>query len=347
MRALVKSAPAPGLDLREVAEPDPGPGEVVIAVGAAAVCGSDVARYEWAEPYWSGNAKDMTRDLPRVLGHEFAGTVVGLGLGVNEDLDGQRVAVRNILGCGNCVNCCQGSENACHSRRTIGVHIDGGYAERVVVPARNCTPIGGSINFHLAASLQPFAVATHAIARFGPVPGDAIAVWGLGPIGVACCLAARLRGVEVAAAFDTNEERVEAARAIGITALVSDAQGAAAQSLADSVAVRSLDALVDCAGVPTELFASRAALRKRGAMVLVGNVRRTVEVDLLPLIMDEQRLLGSRSYSNASWDIAVRTLGRSGFQASLGDEVGLDEALERFALAAAGRGRPFTIVPSD
>ena len=80
MRALVKSAPAPGLDLREVAEPDPGPGEVVIAVGAAAVCGSDVARYEWAEPYWSGNAKDMTRDLPRVLGHEFAGTVVGLGL---------------------------------------------------------------------------------------------------------------------------------------------------------------------------------------------------------------------------------------------------------------------------
>jgi threonine dehydrogenase-like Zn-dependent dehydrogenase len=253
--------------------------------------------------------------------------------------------VRNILGCTRCDHCRDGAEHACDSRRTIGVHVDGGYAERVAIPARNCTPLEDDVPFHLAAALQPFAVATHAVARSVPVPGSSAAVWGLGPIGVACCLAARVRGVEVVAAFDVNTERVEEARSLGIPAWTAEGPGAAAARLAEMVPARSLDVLLDCAGVPAEVLLARTVLRKRGAIVLVGNARHPIEVDLLPVTMDEQRLLGSRSYSNASWETAVRTLARSGYAAALGDEVGLDEALGRFALAAQGRGRHFTVIP--
>jgi D-arabinose 1-dehydrogenase-like Zn-dependent alcohol dehydrogenase len=109
---------------------------------------------------------------------------------------------------------------------------------------------------------------------------------------------------------------------------------------------RSVDAVFEAAGSAAAIEASLPVLRKSRPMVLIGNLRDRVSADLMPLIMDQQRLIGSRSYSLDVWDLAVRTIGESGFEATLGDEVGLDGALERFEAAAAGHGRPFTIVPS-
>ena len=104
--------------------------------------------------------------------------------------------------------------------------------------------------------------------------------------------------------------------------------------------------MFEAAGVQAAIEASLPALRKSRPMVLIGNLRDRVDADLMPLIMDQQRLIGSRSYSMAIWDLAVRTIAASGFERTLGDEVGLEEALERFERAAAGDGRPFTILPN-
>jgi threonine dehydrogenase-like Zn-dependent dehydrogenase len=344
MRALVKSRPGRGLDLVEVPDPVAGPGEVLLRVEAAGVCGSDVARYVWTRNYEAGAAKAMTEDLPRVMGHEFSGQVVAVGPDVETATVGDRVAVMNILGCGRCDACHRGMPNVCARRRTIGVHRDGGYAELCAVPEANITPIADDMGYHLAAALQPFAVATNAVTQGDLEPGDRILVWGLGPIGLGVIFAARLRGAELALGVDVNPVRLAEAEALGLPTF--DASGGdVAPRLVDRLGRRSVGAVFEAAGAQEAIEWSLPVLQKRRTMVLIGNLRDRVDADLMPLIMDQQRLVGSRSNSLAVWDVAVRTIVRSGFEQTLGDEVGLDEAIERFELAAAGQGRPFTIVP--
>lgn len=351
MRALVKVRPARGLELLEVPDPVAGPGEVLLRVGAAGVCGSDVARYVWTRNYEAGGAKAMTADLPRIIGHEFAGTVEALGPGVDRAAPalGDRVVVQNILGCWRCEECQRGMPNLCVDRRTLGVHRDGGYAELCVVPARNCTPMADSMSMHLGAALQPFAVGTHAVAQAELRPGDRIVVWGLGAIGLAVIHAARLRGASVVLGFDRNPIRLEEAEALGIPTMdttgLDDAASLGA-ALVDRLGRRSLDAAFEAAGVAAAISAVQPILRKRRPIVLIGNLKDHFSGDLMHHIMDEQRLVGSRSYSMASWAIAARTIEASGFDRTLGDEVVLDEAIERFEAATRGEGRPFTIMPN-
>ena len=351
MRALVKTRPARGLELLEVPDPVPGAGEVLLRVGAAGVCGSDVARYVWTRNYEAGGAKAMTADLPRIIGHEFAGTVEALGPAADAGPPavGDRVVVQNILGCWRCDECLRGMPNLCVDRRTLGVHRDGGYAELVVVPARNCTPMADSMSMHLGAALQPFAVGTHAVAQADLRPGDRIVVWGLGAIGLAVIHAARLRGASVALGLDRNPIRLAEAEALGIPTMDTtglDDAASLGSALVQRLGRRSLDAAFEAAGVAVAISAVQPALRKQRPIVLIGNLKDHFSGDLMPHIMDEQRLVGSRTYGMASWAIAARTIESSGFDRTLGDEVGLDEAIDRFEAATRGEGRPFTIMPS-
>jgi threonine dehydrogenase-like Zn-dependent dehydrogenase len=345
VKALVKTRPQPGLDLLDVPEPIAAPGEVLIRVEAAAVCGSDIGRYAWTRNYGAGAAKAMVDDLPRILGHEFAGTVVGLGDGVAALPIGARVAVQNVLGCGRCPECDRGLPNLCVRRRTIGVHTDGGYAELAAVPARNCYVMPDSMGFHLAAGLQPFAVGTNAVDQADLEPGERIVVWGAGPIGLAIVFAARVRGVDNALVLDISEDRLRDAAPLGVETLHVGGKDAAVELLA-RVGKRSVDAVFDAAGAAGSIPASLPVLRKRRTMVLVGNPREDVHADLLSLVMDQQRLAGARSYSLAAWNLALRTIEPSGFAATLGAEVPMAGALVRFEDAVAGRGGPFTILPN-
>jgi threonine dehydrogenase-like Zn-dependent dehydrogenase len=345
MRALVKTKAGPGLDLLRVPDPVPGPDEVLVRVEAAGVCGSDVARFVWTRNYDGGGAKAMTRDLPRIMGHEFAGTAIEVGAEVRTARPGDRVGVLNIIGCRRCEACLRGMPNVCVERKTIGVHRDGGYAELCAVPATNLTPIPDGTSFHLAAAWQPFAVATNAVELTDLRPGDRILVWGLGPIGLAAIYSAKLRGAEISLGVDRNPIRLDEAAALGVPTLdVNDVDLATA--VMERLGPRSVDAVFEAAGVQATIEASLPVLRKSRSMVLIGNLRERVSADLMPLIMDQQRLVGSRSFSLAIWDLAVRTITASGYERTLGDEVGLDEAIARFEAAAAGQGRPFTIVPT-
>lgn len=343
MRALVKTGPGRGMELLDVDDPVPGTNEVLIEVEASGVCGSDIARFEWSRNYEAGAAKDMTKDLPRVLGHEFAGVVRELGSQVSTLSPGDRVAVQNILGCGRCRSCQDGSPNVCSERRTIGVHRDGGYAELCSVPAANCAVIDDGVSMHLAAALQPFAVATHAVEISGVRPGDRALIWGLGPIGLAVAAACRLRGVEIALGTDVNPVKLQQASDFGVP-VISAATGSTTP-LEEHVAPRSIDAVFEAAGAREAIESSLPLLAKNRPIILIGNQRHRTDADLMPLIMDQQSLLGSRSYSLSSWDIAVRTIGRSGYARTLGEEVSLDESLERFEMAARGGGGAFTIMP--
>jgi len=347
VKALVKTRPEPGLDLLDVAEPTPGPGEVLLQVDTAAVCGSDVARFRWAREYQPGGAKAMGRDLPRILGHGYAGTVVGVGGGADSAAEtgvavGDRVTVQNVIGCWQCPACLAGLPNACDRRRTLGVHLDGGYAERAVVPARNCSPMPDAMDFPVGAALHAFAIATYAVDHAELRPGERIVIWGAGRVGIAVLLAARLRGIDDALVIDRAPDRLATVAELGAdTLLVGDRIDDG--TLADRVGAHAVDAVFEAAGVPASVPVSLPALRRRGPMVLIGNMSSAEPLDLLPLIMDQQRLIGTRSYSLAAWHTALRTAVRSGFAGTLGDEVDIADAPARFERAAEGVGGPFSV----
>jgi threonine dehydrogenase-like Zn-dependent dehydrogenase len=344
VKALVKTRPEPGLDLLAVPEPTPGPGEVLLQVDTAAVCGSDVARFRWTREYQPGGAKAMGTDLPRILGHGYAGTVVELGAGVAGSAVGDRVTVQNVIGCWQCPACDAGLPNACDRRRTLGVHLDGGYAELAVVPARNCSPMPDAMDFGVGAALHAFAIATYAVDHAELRPGQRIVIWGAGRVGIAVLLAARLRGIDDVLVVDRAPDRLEAVAALGAdTLLVAGDGDNPDDALVRRTGSHAVDAVFEAAGVPASVPASLPALRRRGPMVLIGNMSSAEPLDLLPLIMDQQRLIGTRSYSLAAWHTALRTAVRSGFAATLGEEVDIADAPARFAQAAEGIGGPFAV----
>src|SRR5918912_753059 len=179
MQAVIKAAAREGaIVVQEMERPRPGPGQVLIEIGAASVCGSDLPIWHWAPAF------HPILKPPRILGHEFAGRIVELGPDVAGWAVGDRVISESILGCGACPRCRQGRANICDNFEVRGVHRDGGMAEYAVAEQRLLHRLPDSLPFERAALVEPLSVATHAVlARSGIQAGDRALVLGPGPIG--------------------------------------------------------------------------------------------------------------------------------------------------------------------
>lgn len=149
MRALVKREPAPGLTLMDVPDPMVGPDEVLVEVSHAAICGTDLHIYEWDA--WA----QETVHPPVTLGHEFVGRLVELGSQVDHLEIGSRVVGEGHVTCGHCRNCMAGDGHLCRNTIGIGIHRNGGFAERVVIPAANAYPVPEDVPDEVAAILDP------------------------------------------------------------------------------------------------------------------------------------------------------------------------------------------------
>jgi threonine 3-dehydrogenase len=214
MRALVKPDAAPGLELREVPIPSPGPNEVLIKLQKTSICGTDLHIYQWDE--WS----QRTIRPPLVLGHEFVGTIEALGQGVHGYQEGQRVSAEGHVVCGVCRNCRAGKPHLCPNTEGIGVNRDGGFAEYVVVPATNLWPIPDEIPSELAAFFDPFGNAAHCALQFDLV-GEDVLITGAGPIGIIAAGIARHVGARHVVVSDVNDYRLQLARDMGATRTVN------------------------------------------------------------------------------------------------------------------------------
>lgn len=155
-------------------KPVPGPGEVLLQVRAAGICGSDIPRI-----YQTG-----AHVHPLVPGHEFSGIVVEAGEGTDSGWLGKRVGVFPLIPCGSCEPCLQRRYEMCRHYDYLGSRRDGGFAEYVRVPVDNLAELPGSVSFEEAAMLEPMAVAVHAMRRVMPGPSDSIAICGMGTIGL-------------------------------------------------------------------------------------------------------------------------------------------------------------------
>lgn len=177
MDAIVKPTAGPGLELRQVPVPVPGPGEVLIKIHKTAICGSDVHIYKWNQ--W---AQQHVKP-PQVIGHEYVGEVAELGAGVTGFTVGQRVSGEGHITCGHCRNCHTGNIQWCKHHVGVGVDRDGAFAEYVCIPSRNVIAIDESLPEDVVSFFDAFGNATHTALMF-PLIGEDVLITGAGPIGI-------------------------------------------------------------------------------------------------------------------------------------------------------------------
>ena len=286
MRALVFTGPGE-MPLRERDDPRPGAGQVVVAVRAAGICGSDVHGYLGA----TGRRRPGV-----VMGHEAAGDVVAIGPAVTSVRMGDRVALRSILACGRCERCRRGQSNVCTDRQGMGMHFDGAYAERILVPESLLLPLPDTLSYEDGALIEPLAVAMHAVNRTPFELMDFVVVIGAGAIGLLTLLAARLRGAGSVVVTDLSSHRLEVARALGADLTIDVGSTDPVAAIAAATEGRGADAVFEAVGVSATVAQSLAVARAGGQVTWVGNSAPVVEMPMQALVTGELTVRGAYGF---------------------------------------------------
>lgn len=324
MKALVYTAPNE-VTYRDEPEPSRREGEVLIAIDAVGICGSDMHAYHGHDP---------RRVPPLILGHELTGTIVeGPG-------SGTRVTVNPLITCGRCDYCLTGRDNLCANRTMIGMTRAGGFAQRMTIPASSVIDIPQHMPPRTAALTEPAATSLHALnlamrALHRPLPEVRALVIGAGAVGLLTALLMRSYGCRDVALAETNAlRRATAERAAGFRVY----DPAHERGPGDN----AVDLVVDAVGGKATRAASLAAVRPGGVVVHIGLMDWASEIDMRKLTLAEITLLGTYTYSTADLRATVQALDRGAFGAlewveerPLSDGAGAFADLDRGRTAAA------------
>lgn len=268
MRAIVKADREPGCRfVDDKVEPPLMPSEVRLEVAATSVCGTDAAIFD------SGPVlDDLAMSFPTTMGHEVAGTVVEAG--PTADLAvGTRVAVETHLHCGSCFFCRNGEGHNCARMKLLGVHVDGAFAERVVVPSASCFVLPEAIGLDEAALMEPGGSAMHAVLRSGvALAGSSVLVSGAGPVGLVLVQVTVALGARRVTVIEPNPLRRKMAEQYGA---VPVEVGVDPLDVADETTLRrgGYDVAFECSGAVPALAAALAGTRNEGTVVTVGLVK--------------------------------------------------------------------------
>jgi L-iditol 2-dehydrogenase len=259
MQALVLHAVG---DLRceEVPRPALRPGDALVRVLAAGVCGSDVPRV-----FHHG-----TYRFPLIPGHEFSGVIEEVA-GPGPRCRGENVAVIPLIPCGSCRYCQVGAYGQCTSYDYLGSRTDGGFAEYVRVPQACLIPLPEGVDPVAAALAEPAAVALHALRQGEPEPGDAVAILGCGPIGMILAQWARIMGAGQVFLADIDRQKLAIAEGLGLGQAIDARAGDPADQVRAATGGAGADLVIEAAGVPATFEGSLRMVRPLGRVVWMGN----------------------------------------------------------------------------
>lgn len=253
------------LRLEEIPSSEPQVGEVLIRVRAVGICGSDVHYYQ------DGGIGDRRVTEPHVLGHEFAGQVVGLGPGVGGPPVGTRVAVDPAIPCGRCEFCLEGNPNVCPQILFLSTPPTGGsLCEFVAHPASLVFPLPEGLDFADGAMLEPLGVAIHSVDLGKLRPGDTVAVLGSGPIGLLILQVARLGGARTVYATDLIPERLALAERLGASGVLQAEEADPVAWVDELTAGRGVDVVFEAAWAAETVAQAMVMARPGGRVVIAG-----------------------------------------------------------------------------
>ena len=272
MKALVKAAKGPGLELTEVPEPTTGPGDVLIRVLRTGICGTDLHIQSWDE--WAAN----TIKPPLVVGHEFVGEVVEVGVNVAKVKVGDLVSGEGHLICGTCRNCKAGRRHLCANTVGLGVHTAGAFAEYAVLPEQNAWVHTHQVDLDVAAIFDPFGNAVHTALSF-PVLGEDVLITGAGPIGLMAAAVAKHAGARHVVITDVSESRLDLARKIGVDIALNVATTRIADVYGQLRMSEGFDVGMEMSGQPSALRDMIANMTHGGRIAMLGLPAAEIPID--------------------------------------------------------------------
>lgn len=288
MKALVYEGPWQ-MPLRELDEPQVGPGELVIDVQAVGICGSDVHGYKGA----TGRRKP-----PIVMGHEFSGVVSSTGEGVSRFKPGDRVVAQPLLSCGECYNCLAGLTNICINRSGLGMNINGAYAERVKVREGMVYPLPDEMSWEQGAMVEPLAVAMRAVNLTPMKLLDTVVVIGAGTIGLLTLLAARKAGAGRLIVTDVSTRRLSIAAQLGADVTINVAEQDPVERVHAETGGPGAHSVIEAVGLTSTVQQSLALVRTGGHVTWIGNSQPVVELNMQQVVTREISIKGAYGFND-------------------------------------------------
>ncbi|MBI2958364.1 MAG: alcohol dehydrogenase catalytic domain-containing protein [Chloroflexi bacterium] len=347
MRAVVKTNRQPGIHVLDMPTPEIGPNEALVQIKACGICGGDLDLYQAKPGAFSRRGRPV--ELPRIIGHEPAGIVVGVGKEVRSIKVGDRVASDSGAGCGACYYCQQGYFNLCVERRFIGTHRDGAMAEYCAIPGPNLFKIPDSISFDEAAMLEPLGVAVRAmetLVRFKP--GDDVAVLGPGPIGLLEAMLARAAGAGkiFVVGRSTSEKRLEFARQLGFSTINAERDDVLSVIRAATGGL-GVDAVFDAtsSGMPGE---ATVLLKGIGQLVITATMEGKVEFNADDFKARSLIITANRARNPSTWYRAINLVacGRVDVKPLITHRFDIENADTAFRTLQRREGMKVLIAPS-
>lgn len=305
MKAVVKTRIEPGnVELIDMPEPSAGPGQVVIEVKNAGICGTDIHIFK----------SEYVIKPPVILGHEFCGEIVEVGAGVTRFEVGDRVTVNPSAGrlCGKCHYCQIGAPFFCIDRAAVGSGMNGGFARYCCVRQEIVFRLPDNLDFESGALCEPMACAVQAVVELTEIrPGDLVVVSGPGPIGLMCAVLAKAHGARVVVLGTSDDAgRLAMARKLGVDESVDVQTEDVKGIVADLTQGYGADVVLECAGAEASAALCLELVRKMGRYTQVGLFGKPLVMDLDKVVIKQVHLQGSMCHTWRTWEQTMRLLGQ-------------------------------------
>jgi 2-desacetyl-2-hydroxyethyl bacteriochlorophyllide A dehydrogenase len=297
------------IETRDVPDPEPGPGEVLVETGFAGICGTDLHIFR-------GEFKGRVK-LPAIQGHEFGGTIADVGKGVTAWKRGDRVAVDPIISCHACQACLAGRLNCCRTLKLLGVDLHGGFGQLVAVPESRLYALPESVAMKHAPMVEVYALGHHILDRGRVQPGESVAILGSGKLGLAVLdVLCHGAGPALTIVSDVAPFRLETARKLGADITV-DARGEdPVERVLEATGGAGVDCVIECVGHHHPVAGQEAPLgqavrmiRHGGRIVTAGLGEEPSAVHFKTLVLKEGQIIASRT-TLGEFRRAVRLLGK-------------------------------------
>lgn len=285
MRAIIKETSGPGLAMREIDRPAPGPDEVLIQVLKTSICGTDVHIDQWDK--WASR----TIQPPLVIGHEFVGQVVETGDRVTGLKVGEIVSGEGHLVCGQCRNCQRGRMHLCPHTQGVGVNRQGAFADYLCLPKTNVWSVNPAIPLSVASCFDPLGNAVHTATTFD-VLGEDVLITGAGPIGCMAAAICRHAGARSVVVTDVNPYRLDLARKMGATVALDVSRDSLLETEKFLGMKEGFDVGLEMSGNPQALSQMIDVMFSGGRIALLGILPPDAPVDWTRIIFKGLTLKG-------------------------------------------------------
>jgi len=340
MKAAVFHGSESGLRIEDIPIPSVGPGQILVKVAACGACHTDLHYIEHGVPTF--------KKPPVVLGHEASGIIEDVGADVDNVSKGQRVLIPAVLTCGRCRFCRMGRENICSDMKMLGNHFDGAYAEYVAVPAKDVLDLPESIPLE-DASIIADALSTpyHAVKNRARVrPGDTVAVFGCGGVGINAVQLAAAAGAHVIA-VDTNERKLGWASEFGAAETVNASKVERVSKEIKKLTGGGVDIAMEVIGNPRTIEEAFDSIRIGGRLCVVGYTHEAISIIAGKIMFKELDIVGSLGCPPGEYVPLIRMveLGKIDLSRLVTHRFALDDIQSAFDVMKAGESLRSIVIP--